>query len=764
MKQYIDFLVKFKWLIALGVPILVFLLASNLKHLEIDGSYRIWFEENSKKLGVYDRFRTEFGNDNGVTIVFRDENGIFNKKALRAIKNITDGLWNVKHIERVDSITNYQYIHSEESSPDNILVDDFIQNIDRATPEYLTERKAIAVNDPIIVNGFISEDGKTTMIFARLDADAGEHGDISREIMHDIHAVVDPEADKTGYEFKFNGGPAITHAFITIAGRDAQLFTPIVFFLSMLLLFVMFRKLSGALIPMMVVLLTFVSVLSIQVMLGYKLNNFTANIPVFIMAIGIADSMHIYSVWIFERRKGLSTIQSLHHALSITLLPVFLTSVTTIAGFSTLAVSRVVPVETLGIATASGALLAFLLSVVWLPAVLLLLDRKIEVETKKISGREQALGYGRFIVKNDKKIVVISTVLFLLTGYGLFSIKVDSNIIRYFDKKSEIRRSAEFIMNNLTGSMSYTIIADSQKANGIKDPDFLKTVEQFYKEYLQAFPGDVRHFFSLLDVIKRYNKLLNHQDKVPDNRDLIAQYLLLYSISLPEGMEISDRMDAEERKLSITALINIVDASKELEMIRFIEKWWENTPYTVEVTGQAVLYAYMQQDVTDTLIYSFFLTILVVSLVMLLVFKRVKMLWILLLPNILPVVLVLGLMGWFGFTIDLGVAITGAIIIGVAIDDTIHFLIKYFDIRKENISVEETLDSIIHYVGKAIVFTTLVLSFSFLVFAFSAFVPNQNFGIVTAAALMVALLVDLFFLPALLSLTDKGGNSKYTKE
>lgn len=763
MKKYIDFLNRFKWLIVIGVPLIVLLLAFNLRHIEMDGSYRIWFKKDAQRLAVYDKFRSEFSNDNGVTIVFKDDNGIFNKKALRSIKNITDKLWQMKHIARVDSLTDYQYIHADADSPDDIVVGDFIQDIENATPEYLVERKKIALNDPVLVNGLISKDGKTTMIFARLEADANEHGDISGEIMHDLHVIVDPEANKTGYDFRFNGGPAITHAFISIAGKDAVIFTPLVFFLSLLLLFLLFHRISGAVIPMLVVLFTFISVLSVQVILGYKLNNFTANIPVFIMAIGIADAVHIYSVWQIERGNNINNLQAVEDALSDTLLPVFLTSATTIVGFSTLAVSEVVPVATLGIATASGALLACILSIFWMPAVLLVLDEKVQRKKNMPKQTINSIGYGRFIVKNNKKIIFISFVLFIVAGLGLFSLKVDSNIIRYFDKKAEIRKTAEFIMKNLTGSMSYTMIVDSKVPGGIKDPKFLKTVEQFYQEFQKAFPTDMRHIFSLSDIVKRYNKILNNEDKIPDRRDLIAQYLLLYSISLPEGMEITDRMDSEEQKLCITALINIVDASKELEMIHFIERWWENTPYDVEVTGQSVLYAFMQKDVTNTLIYSFLLTILIVSLMLLLIFKKLKILWVLLLPNILPVIIVLGLMGWFGFTIDLGVAITGAIIIGVAIDDTIHFLVKYFDLKKKNLSTEETLDAVIYYVGKAIIFTTIVLSVSFAMFAFSAFVPNQNFGIVTAIALIIALIVDLLFLPALLSVMDEKNSMEVKK-
>ncbi len=170
------------------------------------------------------------------------------------------------------------------------------------------------------------------------------------------------------------------------------------------------------------------------------------------------------------------------------------------------------------------------------------------------------------------------------------------------------------------------------------------------------------------------------------------------------------------------------------------------------------MYANLQKDVTDTLIYSLTLTLLIVSVMMLFIFKRLKILWILLLPNILPVVLVLGVIGWLGLTIDMGVAISGAIIIGVAVDDSIHFLIKYFEARKRGLSMQETLDEVLHYAGKAILFTTVVLSLAFSVFAFSTFAPNQNFGIVTATALVIALITDLLLLPALLSVFDNKDN------
>ncbi len=754
MQSYIVFLFRFKWIITIVVPLIILALASNLKDLEIDGSYRIWFEKESKILTDYDKFRSEFSNDDGIVVVFKDENGVFNKKALGSIQRLTEAFWDMPHIDRVDSITNYQHVHTEADKPDDVLVDDFIvEDLSEVTDAYLSDRKKVALAESIIVDSFISQDGKTTMIFARLEPEANENGDISTEMMGYLTPLIEAENNKTGYKYWLNGGPPMTQSFVDIAGKDAITFTPLVFLSSMILLFLLFRRVSGALVPLAVVLFTFLSVLAVQTLLGYKLNNFTANIPVFIVAIGIADAVHIYSIWLMGKKDGLANKEAVENSIRKNLLPIFLTSLTTTVGFLTLAISKVVPVATLGIATASGAMLAFVISVVWMPAVLLLLKKPIKGSYKQ-EETKMFRGYGAFIVRNDKKIILIGSLIVAIMGLGLAFVKVDSNTIRYFAPEVEIRKSAEFTMDNLTGSMSYTMIVDSGKTDGIKEPEFMRTVEKFCTEYQLMFPKDVRDIFSLLDTIKKYNKIMNNSETVPKERNLIAQYLLLYSMGLPQGMEITDQMDFDQRKLRINVLTNIVDTSKDMKMINFAQEWWKKTPYSMNLTGQTAMYAYMQKDITDTLIYSLTLTILIVSLMMLLIFKRLKILWILLLPNLLPVVLVIGLMGWLGLTIDMGVAIAGAIIIGVAVDDTIHFLVKYFDARKRGLSMADTFDEVLHYAGRAILFTTIVLSLSFSMFVFSTFTPNQNFGVVTATALAIALIVDLLYLPALLSVMD----------
>lgn len=763
MTNYINILQKYRWAIVIIIPLLILTLASSLKNIQFEGSYRIWFGENSKILNDYDDFRLIFGNDDAVVITFKDEDGIFNKKALGTVQRITDKLWQTKYITRVDSITSYQHVYAHKEEPDEIIVEDFILDLDSLSSKDLEYKKQIAINDPQVSGSLISADGTTTMISARLVAKAGENEDISFELMGLINEILAPEIKNTGYKFWLNGGAALTTSFVDIAQDEGGLFTPLVIFSVMLILFLLFRRASGSLIPMAVVVLTILVVLTIQVLLGYKLNNFTANIPVFIVAIGIADAVHIYIVWLMYRKEGEDNKTAIEHTLRKNFLPIFLTSATTSMGFMSLGISEIVPVATLGIATASAAVIAFVLSISFMPALLFLLKKDIK-QNKQISNNineklnNKFINYAKFLISNDKKIVFFTSSLFILLGLGLFHVKIDSNTIRYFNEDVEIRKSTEFTMENLTGPMSYEIVIDSGIKDGIKDPRFLNTVQKFYDEFQDKY-SDVRHLSSLLDVVKQFNKVMHNDEEkfynVPKSKEMVAQYLLLYSMSLPQGMEINDRMDIEERLLRVTGQINLVDTSKDLEMIEWAENWWKHTPYIARVDGQTAMFAYMQSSVTDTLIYSMSIALSLVSLMMLIVFRNIKLLAIFILPNILPLVLVVGVMGWLGITIDMGVAVAGAIVLGVAVDDTIHFFVKYFDAKKKGLNLEESFAYVFQYAGTAIVFTTIILSLSFLLFMGSSFAPNFNFGIVTAAALIIAFIADLLLLPAILSMMEK---------
>jgi len=762
MKKFVDSIIKFRWVIAIIIPLFTIMMSSSLKNLEFEGSYRIWFGEESKILKDYDNFRAIFGNDDAITITFRNEDGIFTKEALTSIENITNKLWETEYIARVDSITNYQYVHADEEYPDEILVENFIEEIEGYSESDLEKKRAIALTQDLIVDKMISRDAKTTMIVGRMTPKAGDDPSVSFKLRDAVVAIIAPEIEKNGYKFYLNGGPIINTSFIEIAQSDGGTFTPGVIVVAMILLFGVFRRFSATLLSISVVIFTFLIVLSIQVLLGFKLNNFTANIPVFVVAIGIADAMHLLWIYFVARRQGKENYEAIHYSIEKNFLALLLTSLTTSVGFASLSISAVIPIKTLGVATASAALLAFVLTILFVPAVLAILNPKIEPDgDEKSANHKMSQWYVALLMNNYKPILLVTLVIFGAISIGIFKANVDSNTVRYFKESVPFRQSINFSQEYLTGPMSYEIIVDSKENDGIKEPAFLQTTQRFYDEFSAKYP-DVRHISSLMDVVKTFNHVMAGSKSIPNDKNLIAQYLLLYSLSLPQGMEINDKMDIDERLLRVSASINMVDTSKDLEMIAWAENWWDKTPYSAQINGQTVMFAHMQHDVTNTLIQSITLAVVMISIIMLLIFRNWRMLPLFIAPNILPIMLVVGVMGWLSIDIDMGVAIAGAIIIGVAVDDTIHFMVKYREARQRGDDLKTSLEYVMSYAGSAIIFTTIILSVAFLVFLFSDFNPNYHFGLVTASALVIAVLVDLVALPALLVMIDNREKSLLT--
>ncbi|MDH4944333.1 MMPL family transporter [Sulfurimonas sp. C5] len=756
MKKIFSSIIKFRWFIVILIPLLTLLFAWQLKNIQFDGSYRIWFGKDSDALVKFDKFRSVFGNDDAIIIILDLKEGVFNKKALSTIDRLTNKLWETRFIARVDSITNYQYIHKSEEYPDEIVIENFIEDIEHLRSDDLEQKKEIALKENMLQGKLLNCDATTTMIVGRLTPKASQYFGSSKIIKDLVDGYIQDETKKTGYKFRLAGGPPLNATFSSLGKHDATTYTPLAILIAMVLLWFIFKRLSGVLLSVAVVVFTFVIVLAIQVMLGFKLNNFTANMPIFIIAIGIADAMHLYWIYLLGRKEGLDNHGAIHYSLEKNFLPTFLTSITTAIGFGSLGISEIVPIQTLGIATATAALLAFLITIIFVPAVLAIINPNIKVKKTKAKEKRKnsfAQNYASFIQNYDGKILAVTTLLFIVLGVGLFQLRVDSNTIRYFRDDVVFKQTINFIQKQLTGPMAYEVVVDSKVKDGIKDPNFMKTIEKFSSDFEEKY-SDVRHISSLIDVVKKFNDVMQGKYVIPNDQNLIAQYLLLYSLSLPQGMEINDKMDVDEQRLRVTASMNVVDTSLDLEMIEWIEEWWRNTPYSAEVNGQTAMFAHMQHDVTDTLVESILLAITTVSFVMLLIFRNIRMIPLFIIPNVLPIVLVIGVMGWLNMQIDIGVAICGAIIIGVAVDDTIHFLVKYKEAREKGMNFHEALSYTIEYAGLAIVFTTIVLSLAFAIFSLSQFMPNVNFGIITTIALIIAVVVDLVMLPAILSKFD----------
>ncbi len=753
MKQYINLLNRYKYLIIVFFTIIVATLSISLKNIAFEGSYKIWFDKDSKILKDYEDFRLNFSGDDIFYIAFEDnsKDGVFNKKAINTIMELTYEFEDIDGVEDVNSLTNYPYM---SDSDDNFKVEDFIEDFDN-----LKQKRKIALQDKLILNQLISRDGKTTAISVKLSEELGSNEEVNIYVYKKILQILNTYEEKTAYKFYLSGTPAVTASLVIVSQNDAMILMPLAVVIVTLLLFILFRSFIGVLIPSVVIVFTFLSVLSIQILLGYKLNNFTVNIPSFVSSIAIADAMHLYLAWIYYKTRSSTNKEAVYLAMKNNILPIALTSITTAIGFATLGFSSIEPISTLGVAITSAALLAFIFSITIAPSILLILKDNYKIKKINFFDISNIKGYGKFISNNDKKIVYSFLIVFIVLAYGLTYTKIDSNSIKYFKDDTVVRQGSNFIEDKLTGAMVYEVIINTKVKDAIKDKEFLSTVVKFEKELYKNFKN-VRFTSSIKDIIIKEQEVLNpnSSELLPKDKNLIAQYILLYNMNLPQGKSINDKIDSDYSKLRLTINSNIQDTSKDLAMIDWINNWWKiNTKYSSSVQGQTTIFAYMQKSVSDTLITSISLTILIVIILMLAIFKDLSYTFLFMFPNIAPIVLVAGVMGYIGITIDIGVAISAAVILGIAVDDTIHFFSKYFKAIKEQ-NFEKSIDYIINSSASAMILTTLILSATFSVFATSSFIPNINFAIVTIVALNMALILDLVLLPALLSIKYKKQN------
>jgi len=747
MQKYIDFLDHYKGRLFIIITLVVLVCSFWLKDLAFEGSYRIWFASDSKIMKDYDAFRDNFNIDDTFVVAFRDEKGIFTPKAIDVVLKLTEEIANLDGVKKVDSLSNYQYISSKE---DALNIDDFFVEGEIGN---LSKKEKIALLDRLILQHLISTDGKSTMLAVKLDTESNSGEEVNLAVMESLENIAKKYKKEYGYALAISGMPAVTASLVNVAVHDAIYILPLAVLIVMLFLALLFRDVVGVVVTALVILYTFLIIMSIQFILGYKLNNFTVNIPAFITAIAIADSLHLLLSWRFYKQEKYPNKEAVYLALKNNFMPIALTSFTTAIGFATLGLSDIVPIATLGYAITGGAILAFVLSITLAPALLLYVSESYQPKSITFIDLTSLKGYGAFIRKFDKLIVIAFVMLIGLLGYGLKYVNVDNNSMKYFDKNTVVRSGSDFIEKHITGSMTYEIIIDSNDIDGIKQPKLLNTITKFEKVFLQRYKN-VTFSTSIKDIIQRMHTVLSeeHNLSLPQDTNLIAQYLLLYSMSIPQDMSLNDQIDMDYQRLRLTINSNTQNTSQDVEMMEWIKKWWKtNTPYSADVQGETAIFSYMQESIIQTLLISIMWTLIIITVAMLLIFRRPKMLWIFVLPNVAPLLLVAGVMGYLDISIDIGVVISASVILGIAVDDTIHFFSKYFQAR-ETMGFEESIDYVVKHSGNAMILTTAILSLTFLVFLVSNFIPNNHFSLVTVIALNLALVLDLVLLPALLSL------------
>ncbi|OUR96742.1 hypothetical protein A9Q84_10400 [Halobacteriovorax marinus] len=757
-KSLTNYLINNPWKnIFIGI-LVTLALAPGLTKLKSDFTYRIWFRDSEPLIKTYDNFQAKFGNDDLVNIIIHSPDGVFDQESIALIREFTENMWLIPDVISVDSITNYQWTYAEE---DDITIEDFIP--EDSTNEFLLKRREQALNDKILPDYLINRKATVTNIYAKIRPHfTGAPDDKlivlkTRELIKKLKAKL-PKGDK--HEVYMNGSLDINNSFREVSEHDVKTIFPIVFAIIFLFLIYTFKRFVGIFLPVVVILTTIVGTFGFAGYIGIKFNNLIAMVPIILTAIAIADSVHVLVSYFQYRSLGHDDLEGTKFAFQKNIKPTFLTSISTTIGFLSCATSDLIPLRDMGLLAAFGTMLAWFFTMVFIAPTLTLVKVKWEKDAGLPDSQTEVKVANKvidFVAKYRHPVfwgTIILSALFVWIGSLN---EVNSNPYGYFTKDVPISISNDFTLENLGGFYGPQIVINTGVTDGIKDPDFLKRVDR-YQAWLQE-KEYVSRVTSIVEIVKSMNKSM-HGDReeyyrIPDNRKTIAELLFLYTISLPQGKDLNDRMTINMDSMRMAILWTTQASKLSLKRMKMFEEKSKDFGLDAHVTGKIPIY----QNMTTFVVHSFFssisLALVGIAILLIIIFKSFKLGILSMLPNIIPLGFGAGIMTLLDKPIDVGTALVGSVCLGIVVDDTIHFLSNFNHCQKKGMGTKESLKFVLGSTGPALFWTTAILALGFGALMFANFVPNTNFGILTALVLTIALIIDLIFLPALLLIIAK---------
>ncbi len=748
-KIFVNIALKYpiRSLLISSLTILIF--SAGLVKFQEDYSVRTWFTTDDPLIKDLDEFEKKFGSDESIIVYIKHTKSLFNIESFKMVKEITDKLWHVENVIRVDSFTNYNLAQTQD---DDILIGPVISDDQVINEKDIQTAKRLLLKDPLAPNYLISEDGTAALIHARIKP-IFKGSPNNKLITSQVNDIINKYQDKGEYRFGVNGVIAINDTFRELAEKDLSKLLPILIILISILLFVNFKSSFSIFASLLVMGVTITSTLGITSFFGIKFNNLMSIVPSILIAICLADCIHILKSYTRFRNDQKDLDEAIRLTIDKNFLPTFLTSFSTSIGFMSLYTAKLIPIKHLGVTAAIGTLLAWLFTFSFFIPLIKIINPKI----KKIKNEKRNFNLfsTNLIYKYKKTIIFIFSSLFFIGVYLSTKLNVTSDPYKYFDKNVKIRKINDEIIKNIGGGSGPEIIIKTGKADGIKDPLFLQKVDQF-QNWLNKVPH-ITKTISIVDIIKQMNKTMHNNNPenfvLPKTQNEIAELLLLYTMSLPQGMGLNDRVTVKNDALRLTLLWTISDSKTNLIWFDKIEAKALELGLNAKITGKLPLYQKMNKNVVKTLLYSISLAIFLISVIMVITFRSIKIGLISMIPNVIPLALGTIFLYVFNYHLDLGTVLVYSVCLGISVDDTIHFLVHYFNNRKKGLSPQQSVDLIYIETAPALITTTMILVLGFGTFILGDYVPSQSFGILTAVILVIALLCDLILLPAIFMLS-----------
>ena len=744
------------WTIAISFMVIAVLTAGVQQLTTVNVDLRNHFNDDDPYLIELDNFEDLYALSDGVLVVAAPSNDtVFTRETLVAVEKLTEALWQTPYSTRVDSITNYSHVEGQE---DTLIVEPLVDDARFLDDGEIEQVRSIALTTQETVGRFVSRDGRLAGLTVSLALPDQAREQAKDEVVDALYDLVNEQrAAHPDIEYYIYGELFLDRAVRDALTDDVSILAPIAFAMMLLVAVFLIRSAWAVCGIVIMIIGVMASSFGLSGWIGLKFYAESGAAPFVLMAIAVAHSVHLIQGMTGGRLLGMERTAAIVHSLQTNARPIFLTSITTAIGFLSLNFSEMPPFRAMGNIVAFGAMLAFVYSVTLLPALLSIMPMR--APSKQITGAQLFDRLGTFVVSKSTLLLWAFAILSLVSVVGISRIELNDNNVKLLNESYELRRAADFINDNFSGLDYFEYSLNSGREGGITDIEYLDQVDSF-ANWLREQP-EVSHVSSIADVMKRLNQSL-HGDGVgsytlPDDSDLAAQYLLLYELSLPAGLDLNNLITFDRSATRATVVIKQMSVKEQIELDNRAAAWLQKNAPQMQTgaTGVVIVSAYSVMRNIEKMLIGTFIAMSIVSLLLIFVFRSLRLGLLSLVPNFLPAIIAMGVWGYVSGTVSIAASLVTAIAFGIVVDDTIHLLSKYQKSRAEGKSPAEAIAPTFRLVGRPLLTTTLIFALGFLVFGVSGLSTNQTLGLLVGLMVTIAVVADFLLFPPLLMVLDK---------
>ena len=761
--SYPRWLLRHRVLIIVCCLVFVGLAASGLRHISFTANYRVFFSADNPQLLAFEKLEKTYVQNDSVLVVLAPKDGnVFTGKNLEIVEAYTHEAWQTPFSNRVDSITNFQHTEAEA---DDLIVRDLVADARGLTPAQIARIKDIALNEPLLRNRLISSDGTVTGINITVQLPRKNEAVEGPEVVKFVRAMADDiRAKHPDMDVYLTGMVVMNNSFTESSKHDMATLVPFSFAIMLVLLALLAGGITGTFATLLVILFSILSALGIGAYMGMPLSPPSATSPTIILTVAIANCVHILVTFIHQMREGQEKNAALIESLRVNLQPVFLASLTTSFGFLTMNFSDVPPFGHLGNFVSLGVAISFFLSVSLLPALISLLPVRVKPAEEKDNVMMRRLA--DFIIRRRTTLLWGMAAVIILLLSMLPRNELNDIFVHYFDESVSFRTDSDFTVDHLTGLYNIEYSLESGEAGGISNPAFLREIDAFANWYRQQ--PETMHVNIYTDIMKRLNKNMHGDDetlyRIPEERELAAQYLLLYEMSLPYGLDLNNQINIDKSATRMTATLKTISSNQLIALEQRAQDWLKNNTTHIAIadgSGTSIMFANIGKRNIVSMLMGTAVALMLISMVLILALRSLKIGLISLIPNLAPAAMGFGLWGMTVGEIGLSLSVVASMSLGIVVDDTVHFLSKYLRARREKgLDSQAAVRYAFVTVGRALIITSVVLVVGFLILSTSSFELNSGMGLLTAIVIAIALAADFLFLPPILMKFDGDQDEK----